>query len=80
MDLQMPEMDGYTATQLIRGYEDPKYKALPIIALTASAMKPIMSKVIEAGMNDFVSKPFDPQDLNRKISKYLKEKANTLPA
>lgn len=70
MDLHMPVMDGYTATKIIRAYEDEKYKKLPIMALTASVLQPSRSGVEEAGMTDFVSKPFKPEELNRKIAQY----------
>jgi CheY-like chemotaxis protein len=70
MDLQMPEMDGFEATRQIRHRTDEK-KALPIIALTASAAEEVRTKVIDWGMDDFVSKPFNPSELHLKISKYL---------
>ncbi|MEM6799959.1 MAG: ATP-binding protein [Bacteroidota bacterium] len=70
MDLHMPVMDGYTATKTIRSYEDQKYKDLPIVALTASVLQPTKNSVNEAGMTDFVSKPFKPDELNRKIARY----------
>ncbi|QRR01112.1 PAS domain-containing hybrid sensor histidine kinase/response regulator [Dyadobacter sandarakinus] len=72
MDLQMPEMDGYEATAKIRSLPDPKYLRLPIIALTASAMLDIKDTAFEVGMNDYVSKPFNPADLFAKISFYLR--------
>jgi PAS domain S-box-containing protein len=72
MDLQMPEMDGYEATRRIRSMNhDVYFKNVPIVALTASAMLDIKYKVIEFGMNDFVSKPFQPEDLQAIISKYV---------
>ncbi|MCL4144580.1 UNVERIFIED_CONTAM: hypothetical protein GTU68_020784 [Idotea baltica] len=71
MDLQMPVMDGYTATQEIRNLGG-KFETLPIIALTASVMQPIQSKALEKGMNDFVSKPFNPSELNQILAKFLK--------
>jgi PAS domain S-box-containing protein len=73
MDLQMPEMDGYEASQQIRTLndDDPYFKNVPIIALTASAMVEIKDKVLKAGMNDFVSKPFQPEELHSKIGKYV---------
>ena len=76
MDLQMPEMDGYETTIKIRGMD--KYKDLPIVALTASAMLEIRDKVFEVGMNDFVSKPFNPDELYQKISKNLPHQVNTV--
>jgi PAS domain S-box-containing protein len=71
MDLQMPEMDGYEASKKIRSFQDPYFKTVPIIALTASAMIDIKDKVIEIGMNDFVSKPFHPEELQAIIGKYV---------
>ncbi len=63
MDLQMPVMDGYEATIAIR----LKDKKTPIIALTANAFSDIKQKVLEVGMNDYITKPFDPDDLYKKI-------------
>lgn len=57
MDVNMPEMDGYTTTRYIREMGD-HYSQLPIIALTADAMKGDKEKCIEAGMDDYISKPF----------------------
>lgn len=72
MDLQMPEMSGYEATRQIRG--DNKLvlnPAVPIIALTADAFEETRIKVLKAGMNDFVTKPFKQEELYNKIIKYL---------
>ena len=69
MDLEMPEMDGYEATRAIREYE--KFKSLPIIALTASALFEVEKQVLEAGMNDYITKPFNPNELYQKIVDYL---------
>jgi CheY-like chemotaxis protein len=71
MDLQMPEMDGYTAAEEIRKLEPvEKYAKLPIIALTASAMLDNKDRAFIVGMDDYVSKPFNPDDLYRKIAHY----------
>ncbi len=72
MDLQMPTMDGYTATTKIRGLADTKYHKLPIIALTASAMLEERDRVYTVGMNDYVTKPFNPNELYNVIVKYMK--------
>lgn len=74
MDLQMPEMDGYQTTTAIRELPGEKYKNLPIIALTASAMLDIQDMAFTVGMNDYVSKPFNPNELHRKIAKYSRQK------
>lgn len=70
MDLQMPEMDGYEATHHIRHLPDEKYRQLPIIALTASAMMDIKDIAFTVGMNDYISKPFSPAELYAKIASY----------
>lgn len=70
MDLQMPEMDGYQTTIAIRNLPKQKFKDLPIIALTASAMLDIKDHAFVVGMNDYISKPFNPDELYRKISAY----------
>ncbi|MEM6643998.1 MAG: response regulator, partial [Bacteroidota bacterium] len=67
MDLQMPIMDGYEATRSIRKFDEN----IPIIALTASALLKVRQEVIAAGMNDYVTKPFDPGELKRKIAHYI---------
>ena len=73
MDLQMPEMDGYEATQSIRSLSNDRFAQIPIIALTASAMLDIKDKAFSVGMNDYISKPFNPDELYRKIALYKKE-------
>lgn len=73
MDIQMPNMDGLEATRNIRKSKE-KYSSLPIIALTAATTIDILDKVYEVGMNDYVSKPFNPENLYLKISEQLKNK------
>jgi PAS domain S-box-containing protein len=70
MDLQMPVMDGYEATRAIRILKGKKYQALPIIALTASAVGDVKAEVLKSGMNDYISKPFNPETLFNKINFY----------
>lgn len=72
MDLQMPEMDGYEATSMIRKLDDPGKRQIPIIALTAAALKEVKEKVYACGMNDFVTKPFNPNDLQQKLASHIK--------
>ncbi|MDR3318433.1 MAG: response regulator [Clostridiales bacterium] len=69
MDIQMPVMDGFAATQKIR--KNPRFDKLPIIAMTAHAMSGDREKSIEAGMNDHITKPIDPDELNAALVKYL---------
>jgi len=67
MDLQMPVMDGYTATTKIREFN----KETAIVAITASATSNVRDKVLEAGMQDYIVKPFNPDELILKLKKYL---------
>ena len=67
----MPEMNGYEAAKAIRKLDDSTKKAVPIIALSASAMQDVKRKIFSLGMNDFVLKPFNPADLKQKILKYI---------
>jgi CheY-like chemotaxis protein len=70
MDCQMPEMDGYEATQIIRA-SDEAYSNIPIIALTADAMAGTRKKCLESGMNDYVSKPVDPEMLIKMLKRLI---------
>ncbi|MGI8908188.1 MAG: response regulator [Candidatus Sumerlaeaceae bacterium] len=70
MDIQMPEMDGYEATKLIRA--DGRFGALPILAMTAHVMTEERQRCHDAGMNDHVSKPIDPQAMFETISHWFK--------
>jgi CheY-like chemotaxis protein len=73
MDIHMPEMDGLEAARYIRQLKDPYFQQLHIIALTASMLTNQMDLIDEAGMNDYILKPFDPKNLYDKISKFSKE-------
>jgi len=70
MDLQMPVMDGYTATERIRNI--PDYNDLPILAMTADAMAGVREKCEIVGMNDFISKPIDTNELFDALIKWIK--------
>lgn len=71
MDIHMPNMDGYTATQHIRAMEGTYYQQVPIIALTASALADDRNKVFACGMNDIIVKPFVPNELYATMNKYI---------
>ncbi len=73
MDLQMPVKDGYDATIEIRALEEPYFQKLPIIALTASAMSDVKTRLLEIGMNEYISKPFNPNELYSKILRFTED-------
>ncbi len=70
MDMQMPVMDGVSATLEIR--RDARHVALPIVAMTANAMQMDRERCLAAGMNDFVTKPIDPDDLWRTLARWIR--------
>lgn len=79
MDCQMPEMDGFETTkQIRRGECGDDYKDITIIAMTANAMKGDREKCIYAGMNDYITKPIDPDILIEKLLYYLSEQVEPL--
>jgi two-component system sensor histidine kinase/response regulator len=69
MDIQMPEMDGLEATRQIR--QDPALQRMPIIAMTANAMKADVDRALAAGMNDFLSKPIEQSALVASLRRWL---------
>lgn len=69
MDLSLPQMDGWTATARIKAQKS--LKDTPIIALTAHAMIGDRERAIEAGCDDYISKPIDLKELNEKLARYL---------
>lgn len=69
MDLSMPVMDGYEATTIIRSTGS----TIPIIALTASALYGYIEKVLQSGIDEYIIKPFNPNELYQKLRKYYKQ-------
>lgn len=72
MDVHMPVMDGLEATRIIRKSFDPPKQDIPIIAFTANAIKGEKENYINLGMNDYISKPFVPNELQKIISSYYR--------
>ena len=69
MDVQMPEMDGYEATRAIR--QQPRFAKLPIIAMTAHAMSGDRETCLAAGMDNYVAKPFEPEEIFAMLARYV---------
>ena len=78
MDVQMPVMDGYTATREIRNLKS-EIRNVPIIAMTAHAMTGDQDKCIAAGMNDYLSKPIDPEKLFSALVRWIKPEKRPIP-
>ncbi|HSZ34386.1 MAG TPA: response regulator, partial [Puia sp.] len=70
MDVNMPEMNGYTTTRIIRKMQTSQSK-IPIIALTADAMKGDKERCLDAGMNNYISKPFKLEDIEAVLKEYV---------
>jgi two-component system sensor histidine kinase/response regulator len=79
MDIQMPEMDGFEATRHILTNSRGGIQDLPIIAMTAHAMTGDREKSLEAGLNDYVTKPIDPDRLYSVLVKWIKPKEEKVP-
>lgn len=71
MDIQMPVMDGHEATKEIR--KQARFESLPIVAMTAHAMVEDIDKSMESGMNDHITKPFDPDDLFEVLARWIRQ-------
>ena len=71
MDIQMPKMDGYTATRVIRSSDDEYLRTLPIVAMTANAFEEDKQRALEAGMNDHLTKPMDLKRIKATIGRYI---------
>lgn len=74
MDIQMPHLNGIEATQLLRS--DPRFATLPIIALTAFAMQGDRERFLDAGMNEYLSKPVSLRKLEQVLARFLDKPAN----
>ena len=72
MDLQMPEMDGYEATRMIRASGIPEAEKIPIVAMTANVFREDVEKCLRVGMNDHIGKPINFGELINKLKQYLK--------
>jgi two-component system, cell cycle response regulator DivK len=70
MDLSLPRMDGWTATRIIKA--NPEIKHIPIIALTAHAMVGDRERALEAGCNDYISKPINLRELASKLTQLMR--------
>jgi PAS domain S-box-containing protein len=79
MDVQMPRMDGYAATRTIRGLE-PEGQRIPVLAMTAAAVEGEREKCLAAGMDDFLTKPVNPDTLDAMLRHWLGGDATVRPA
>ncbi|MDM8540949.1 response regulator [Desulfococcaceae bacterium HSG9] len=77
MDMEMPKMDGYEASRTIR--LDTRFADMPIVAMTAHAMSGIREKCLDAGMNDYLSKPIDPPKLCAALVRWIKPQTGETP-
>lgn len=76
MDIQMPGLDGFETTHQIRSMSDTYFKNLPIIAFTSCDSEETKEKAIQNGMTDYLCKPFQPEEMFRKINQYTMETAH----
>ena len=72
MDIHMPEMDGYEATQNIRALDIPRAKEIPIVAMTANVFREDIDRCLAAGMDDHLGKPVNFNEIVGKLPKYIK--------
>ncbi|MBW1923690.1 MAG: response regulator [Deltaproteobacteria bacterium] len=71
MDIQMPVMDGIRALEILKG--DPETREIPVVAVTAYAMKEDRQKYLDARFDDYVSKPFGTREFLQKVAEYFKK-------
>lgn len=71
MDVELPEMDGLTATRQLKG--DPATASIPVVALTANAMRGDRERCLEAGCDGYISKPFDTHALPGTVRSYIRD-------
>jgi len=74
MDINMPDMDGYTLTAKIKAL--PGFERVPIVAVTANVMRGDKEKTLEAGCNGYIQKPLDIDQLTREIEKFIMRRTN----
>ncbi|SFN82330.1 PAS domain S-box-containing protein [Algoriphagus ornithinivorans] len=74
LDLQMPIYDGFTVAKKIRSMADPVKSKVPMLALTATSLHEVKEQLMEVGVNDYVAKPFTPENLYEKLLKFLRPK------
>jgi len=78
MDLQMPQMNGYEATESIRALDFPKATSIPIIAMTANTFQEDIDKCLKTGMNGHIGKPLDYDKVLEQLSVYINVIPSTL--
>lgn len=72
MDLQLPGLDGFTTTRIIK--QDATTKGIPVVALTAYAMRGDAERAMEAGCDGYITKPIDPDEFPEIVARYLKNR------
>lgn len=78
MDISMPDLDGLEATRIIRKMDEAYLRKVPIIAMTAHAFQQQIQEALDSGMNDYLSKPFKPEELFQKINNQLNPVVNDI--